>query len=179
MSSLITWLGAIHLLRNPFWGYFGLHLTPFLRKKPFQKSLQKKGPPKWKQVIMHMSRGSQRGRLLLFFIKADASRARWTVTEFEFKFDFSSSSNSISARVRIVVRICVQVWVDCNSKSKNCSKMAAWVGFDCKSFENNSKLSWLRLQKFRKQFEKMERADIKTQCSLSDHANWAKARRIC
>ena len=26
-------------------------------------------------------------------------------------------------------------------------------------------LSWLRLQKFRKQFEKMERADIKTQCS--------------
>ena len=107
----------------------------FWEKNPSENRFKKRAPPKWKRVIMHMSRGSQRGRLLLFFIKATASRAHFSNRN----NSSSSNSSSISARARIVVRICVQVWVDCNSKSKNCSKMAAWVGFDCKSFENNSK----------------------------------------
>ena len=58
------------------WGHLGVHLAPFFRKKPFRKSLQKMGAPIWKCRTMTGSRGSQRRRLLLFFIKADASRAR-------------------------------------------------------------------------------------------------------
>ena len=59
-----------------FWGHLGLHLAPFLRKQPFRKSIEKKRAPIWKWGTMSGSRGSQRGRLLLFFIKAAASRAR-------------------------------------------------------------------------------------------------------
>ena len=59
-----------------FWGHLGVHLAQFFRKKPFRKSLQKKGASIWKRVTMGRSRGSQRSRLLLFFIKAAASRAR-------------------------------------------------------------------------------------------------------
>ena len=59
-----------------FWGRLGLHLASFSRKKPVRNSIEKKGAPIWKLRTMDGSRGSQRGRLLLFFIKADASRAR-------------------------------------------------------------------------------------------------------
>ena len=44
-------------------------------------------------------------------------------------------------------------------------EMAVRVGLEIEKLLGNGCLSWLRLQKFRKQFEKMERADIKTQCS--------------
>ena len=116
---------VFHQILWPFWGHLGLHLAPFFRKKPFRKSLQKKGSPTWKSQAIFMSDGSQRRRLACALLNSNNSS--------------SSNSSSISARARIVARIRVQVWVDCNSKSKNCSKMAAWVGFDCKSFENNSK----------------------------------------
>ena len=64
----------------------------------------------------------------------------------EFKFDFSSSSN-------------------CGSNS--CPSLS-WLQFEIEKLLENGCLSWLRLQKFRKQFEKNGRADIKTQCSWSD-----------
>ena len=130
---------------------------------------------------MYMSRGSQRGRLLLFFNKGHRL-ARALFEQNSIRFDFSSIQfDSISARARIVVRICVrfqlelELWLEFVSKFEligirnRIEKLLenaclSWLRFDCKSFENNSKLNWLRLQKFRKQFEKMERADIKTQC---------------
>ena len=59
-----------------FWSHLGLHLASFFRKKPVRNSIEKKGAPIWKLRTMDGSRGSQRSRLLLFFIKADASRAR-------------------------------------------------------------------------------------------------------
>ena len=118
---------VFHQVLWPFWGNLRLHLAQFVKKKkPLRKSLQKKDPlPTWKRHPIPMSDGSQRRRLACALLNSNNSS--------------SSNSSSISARARIVVRIRVQVWVDCNSKSKNCSKMAAWVGFDCKSFENNSK----------------------------------------
>ena len=39
--------------------------------------------------------------------------------------------------------------------------MAVWVGFEVEKFLENGCLSWLRLQQFRKQFENMERVDVK------------------
>ena len=79
MFNMFCWLRfkfVFYRILWPFWSHLGLHLAPFFRKKPFRKSLQKKGASIWKRVTMGGSRGSQRGRLLLFFIKADASRAR-------------------------------------------------------------------------------------------------------
>ena len=51
--------------------------------------------------------------------------------------------------------------------SNSCPSLS-WLPFEIEKLLENGCLSWLRLQKFRKQFEKMERADIKTQCSWSD-----------
>ena len=128
---------------------------------------------------MYMSRGSQRGRLLLFFNKGHRL-ARALLEQNSIRFDFSSIQfDSISARARIVVRICVrfqlelELWLEFVSNFEligirnRIEKLLengclSWLRFDCKSFENNSKLNWLRLQKFRKQFERMDRAHMKS-----------------
>ena len=109
-----------------FWGHSRHHLAHILRKKPFRKSLQKRGAPLleiWPLSACPMAPRDAASRAR--FSTVTIARARIIVR--------------IRTRARVVARIRVQVCVDCNSKSGNCSKMAAWVGFDCKSFENNSK----------------------------------------
>ena len=55
------------------WGSIRHH---FSEKNPSENLFKRRKPPIWKNPTMTGSRGSQGGRLLLFFIKADASRAR-------------------------------------------------------------------------------------------------------
>ena len=71
---------------------------------------------------MSLSRGSQRGRLLLFFNKGHRL-ARALFEQNSIRFDFSSIHfDSISARARIVVGICVrfqlelELWLEFVSK---------------------------------------------------------------
>ena len=60
-------------LFEAIWGSIWHH---FSEKNASENRFKKRGPPTWKQRTMEDAWGSQRGRLLLFFIKADASRAR-------------------------------------------------------------------------------------------------------
>ena len=110
----------------PFWSHLGLHSASFFRKEPFRKSLQESWPSAWKWVIIPVSDGSWRRRL------ACALLEQKQLLELEFKFDFSSSSN-------------------CGSNS--CPSLS-WLEFEIEKLLENGCLSWLRLQKFRKQFEK-------------------------
>ena len=163
-------------LFEAIWGSIWHH---FWEKSHSEIRFKKRGPPEWKRVIMYMSRGSQRGRLLLFFNKGHRL-ARALLEQNSIRFDFSSIQfDSISARARIVVRICVRFQLELELWLEFGSKMAAWVGFDsiakvsktirswigvdCKSFENNSK-KWKGL------IAKLNAHD------LTRH--WAKARRI-
>ena len=136
---------VFHQILWPFWGHFGLHLAPFLRKKPFRKSLQKRKPPHLKM--------------------APYPRARWLL---ETPPRVRASRTETIARAQILVRfqLELELWLEFELELE----MAVRVGFEIEKLLGNGCLSWLRLQKFRKQFEfeKMERADIKTQCWWSD-----------
>ena len=55
-----------------------------------------------------------------------------------------------------------------NCSSSNCCSNSNSSSNCCSNSCPNGCLSWLQLQLFQKQFEKMERADIKTQCWWSD-----------
>ena len=58
------------------------------------------------------------------------------------------------ARIQARFQLELELWLEFVSKFE----------FEIENLLEIGCLSWLRLQKFRKQFEKMERADIKTQC---------------
>ena len=62
------------------------------------------------------------------------------------------------ARIQARFQLELELWLEFVSKFE----------FEIENLLEIGCLNWLRLQKFRKQFEKMERADIKTQCSWSD-----------
>ena len=126
------------------WGHFGLHLAPFLRKKPFRKSLQKKGPPCSK--FPHYQ------------------RVRWLL---ETPPRMRASRTETIARARIQVRFQLELDLWFEFVSNLCPSLSWWQ-FEIEKLLENGCLSWLRLQEFRKQFEKMERTDIKTQCWRSD-----------
>ena len=124
-------------LFEAIWGSIWHH---FSEKNPSENRFKKRGPPTWKCLRIPVSDGSQRRRLLLFFIKAAASRARWIqFNSIQFKLNsiqiqFKSSSN--------------WKWLfELASKSKKSLEIADWV--------------WFQLEKFRKQFEKLERADVR------------------
>ena len=151
-------------------------LWPFcsnFQKQTLPKIASKKGDPLLESKWLWCRPGAPRDA---------ASRARW----------FNSNQfNSRSIQFNSIQFKASSNWkwlFELARKLKNCSEMAARVGFDCKTFKNNSKqsvqfnsnrarighgclswpgnrtnprngcLSWLRLQKFQKQFEKLERA---------------------
>ena len=58
------------------------------------------------------------------------------------------------ARIQARFQLELELWLEFVSKFE----------FEIENLLEIGCLNWLRLQKFRKQFEKMERADIKTQC---------------
>ena len=117
----------------PSWGHLGFHLAPFFRnKKTLPKFASKKGDPHLKTSPYVIVQGLLETPPLITLYKgrrlACALLNSNNSIELEFKLDFSSSSNCGS-------KSCPSL----SSKSKTCSKLAAWIGFDCKSFENNSK----------------------------------------
>ena len=144
----------------------------FLEKNPSENHFKKWDPPPLENATTSPCPMAPRDAASYYsLIKATASRAHFSNRN----NSSSSNSSSISARARIVVRICIRFWVDYSSKSKNCSKMAAWVDFE--KFVENGCRSWFRLQKFRKQFEKMKGLISKLNADdLTRH--WAETRRI-
>ena len=98
---------------------------------------------------MEASRGSQRRRLLLFFNKGRRLAGALNSVQFN-SIQAQFNSNSIQIELEL--------------------EMAVRVGFEMRKILGHCCLSWLRLQKFRKQFEQIERADIK---SFSN--NWKTA----
>ena len=111
-------------------------------KKPGRKALQKRRLPTWKQVPMAMSRGSQRRRLLLFFIKADASRARC----------LDNNNNKLKL----------------NSIQFNSNRAEVWLRsgwglaevWPRSGLSSNCCLSWLRLRKKSQIIRKLERSEV-------------------
>ena len=136
------------------------------------------------------SRGSQRRRLLLFFNKGHRL-ARALLEQNSIRFDFSSIQfDSISARARIVVRIRVrfqlelELWLEIVSKFeligiRNRIEMAAWVGFDSIAKVSKTIRNWIGFdcESFEKNSKKWKGLIAKLNaCDLTRH--WAKARRI-
>ena len=136
-ASFVDFVSSSFFIRfceifEAIWGSIWHHFL----EKTIPKIASKKGDPTFENKSLCTCPGAPRDAASYYsLIKATASRAHFSNRN----NSSSSNSSSVSTRGRIVVRICIRFWVDCSSKSKNCSKMAAWVGFDCKSFENNSK----------------------------------------
>ena len=118
----------------PFWSHLGFPLTPFSKKKTLRKSLQKKGtPPTWKSQAMESSRGSQRRRLLLFFIKPAASRARW--------IQFNSIQFELNS---------IQIQFKFNSiQIEHELEMVVWVGFEVEQSLKIDDWVWFQLEETR------------------------------
>ena len=114
--------------------------TIFEKKKPFRKSFQKRRPPSLKFPHYQRVRWLPETPPLIILYKGrrlagalNSNRIRVQVRfQLELEFDFSSSSN-------------------CGS---NLCPSLSWLEFEIEKLLENCCLSWLRLQKFRKQFEK-------------------------
>ena len=117
----------------------------------------------------------------------DYPRVRWLL-ETPPRMRASRTETIARARIQVRFQLELELWLEFVSKFEligirnRIEKLLengclSWLQFDCKSFENNSKLNWLRLQKFRKQFEKMK--GLISQLNADDLTrHWAKARRI-
>ena len=109
------------------------------------------------------SRGSQRGRLLLFFNKGHRL-ARALLEQNSIRFDFSSIQfDSISARARIVVRIRVRFQLELELWLEFVSKFEL-IGIRNRKIARKWLLELASIAKVSKTIRKNERADIKTQC---------------
>ena len=176
-------------------------------KNPSENRLKKRGPPRWKRVIMSLSRGSQRGRLFLFFNKGHRL-ARALLEQNSIRFEFSSIQfDSISARARILVRICIRFqlelefwfefvfdfssssscgsnlcpslsWLEFEIESKNCSKMPAWVGFDSIAKVSKTIRNWIGFDCKSFENDSKKWKGLISKLNVGDLTrHWAEARR--
>ena len=151
----------------PFWSHMGFRLTPFFRKKPFRKSLQKKGTPHLKNPGYGIVQGLPETPPLIILYKGRRLAGALNSVQFN-SIQAQFNSNSIQIELEL--------------------EMAVWVGFEVEKFLENCWLSLVSIGKVSKESlaivadsNKSKNGKVRYQkhsLLMIWTRHWAEARRI-